>query len=290
MIYFNYITYYVKKMKQENLKKLQSYQMNILDEVERICIKHNLKYFIMGGNLIGAIRHKGFIPWDDDMDIAMMREDYDKFLEIATKEIGDEFFVDYQENNEHYYLPFAKVRLNDSIYEEPVQKDYKGHKGIWIDIFPLDNANKEDSLFIRLQTYLKESIHFIVAIKENVTSESNSIVKKVLKVIFKPITTRKLVNMQQKVMKWNKNPNASYCISFGAKYGMKKQTMLKTVFLPTTKLQYEDREYFAPGNYTAYLERVYPGYMIMPPEEKRITHNPRRIKFPAEEELKPEEV
>ena len=277
-------------MRTEVLKKLQECQMQILDEVERICEKHGLNCFIMGGNLIGAIRHKGFIPWDDDIDIAMMREDYDKFLEIAKKEIDGKFFVDYQGNNEHYYLPFAKVRLNDSLYEEPVQKDYEGHKGIWIDIFPLDNANQEDSLFIRIQTVIKSNIHFITAIKEGVTSEKNSVLKGILKFIFKPISTKKLVDIQQKVMKWNKNPNATYCISFGARYGMKKQTMPKTVFLPTTKLEYENRVYSAPGNYIEYLERVYPGYMTLPPEEKRVTHNPRRIKFPGEVELKPEEM
>ena len=277
-------------MKTETLKKLQEYQMQILDEVERICEKHGLSCFIMGGNLIGAIRHKGFIPWDDDIDIAMMREDYDKFLEIATKEIDSRFFIDYQENNEYYYLPFAKVRLNDSIYEEPEQKDYKGHKGIWIDIFPLDNANKEDSLFIRIQTFLKKSIHFINAIKAEVTSDKYPVLKKVIKFIFKPISIKKLTRIQQKIMKWNKNPDAKYCISFGAKYGMKKQTMLKTVFLPTTKLEYENRVYTVPGNYIAYLERVYPGYMTLPPEEKRITHNPRRIKFPGEDEIKPEDM
>lgn len=277
-------------MENKNVKKLQSYEMIILDEVARICEKHNLKYFIMGGNLIGAIRHKGFIPWDDDMDIAMMREDYDKFLEIASKEIDDKFIVDYIENDPYYYLPFAKVRIKDSLYEEPVQKDYRGEKGIWIDIFPLDNANKEDSLFIRFQAFLKETIHFINAVKANVSSEKYPFFKKVIKFVFKPISIKKLIHMQTKIMKWNTNKNAPYCISFGAKYGMKKQTMLKTVFLPTVKLQYEDRIYEAPGNYEIYLNRVYPDYMTLPPEEKRITHNPRRIKFPGEEELKSEEM
>jgi lipopolysaccharide cholinephosphotransferase len=187
-------------------------------------------------------------------------------------------------------LPFAKIRLKDSIYEEPVQVNYKGNKGIWVDIFPLDNANKEDSLFIRFQTFLKESIHFINAIKANVTSEKNPILKKVIKFIFKPISIKKLARLQQKIMKWNKSSNSEYCISFGARYGMKKQTMKKSVFLPTIKLQYEDRSYNAPGNYEFYLNRVYPGYMTLPPEEERVTHNPRRIKFPGEEELKPEEM
>ncbi len=276
-------------MKQEILKKVQNYQIEILDEV-RICQKHGLQYFIMGGNLIGAIRNKGFIPWDDDLDIAMMREDYDKFLNIATKEMDEKFLVDNAENNENYYLPFAKVRMRDSLYEEPEQKDYQGPKGIWIDIFPLDNASKENSLLIQLQTFLKEIIHFVNAIKANVTTEKNPIVKKIIKFIFTPISIKKLARLQQRIMKWNTNEKAKYCISFGAKYGMRKQTMLKSVFLPTTQLEYEGKMYEAPGNYEFYLKRVYGDYMTLPPEDKRITHNPCRIKFPNEEELRPEEM
>ncbi len=277
-------------MKQEILKKLQKYQIEILDEVVRICQKHKIQYFIIGGNLIGAIRHKGFIPWDDDLDIAMMREDYDKFLEVATQEIDKRMLVDYAENNEYYYLPFAKIRLRDSIYEEPEQKNYQGPKGIWIDIFPMDNANQEDSLFIRWQTFLKESIHFINAIKANVTSEKNSIMKKIIRFIFKPISTQKLVRLQQKIMKWENRKEAKYCISFGARYGMRKQTMLKSVFLPATQVEYEGKMYDAPGNYEFYLKRVYGDYMTLPPEDKRVTHNPRRIKFPNEEELQSEDM
>ncbi len=277
-------------MKQEILKKLQKYQIEILDEVVRICQKHKIQYFIIGGNLIGAIRHKGFIPWDDDLDIAMMREDYDKFLEVATQEIDKRMLVDYAENNEYYYLPFAKIRLRDSIYEEPEQKNYQGPKGIWIDIFPMDNANQEDSLFIRWQTFLKESIHFINAIKANVTSEKNSIMKKIIRFIFKPISTQKLVRLQQKIMKWENRKEAKYCISFGARYGMRKQAMLKSVFLPATQVEYEGKMYDAPGDYEFYLKRIYGDYMTLPPENKRVTHNPRRIKFPNEEELQSEDM
>ena len=277
-------------MKPDIVKKLQMYQMEILDEIEKICNKHDLQYFIMGGNLIGAVRHKGFIPWDDDLDIAMMREDYDKFLEFATKEIDEKYFVDYSETNPNYYLPFAKVRIKDSIYEEPIQKDYGGPKGIWIDIFPLDNANSEDSIFIRIQTCLKIFLNWVCAIKANVSSNKLTILKKIIKFLFKPISIKKLSRFQQRIMKFNKNKNSRYCISFGARYGMKKQTMLKTVFLPATRLQYENRIYSAPGNYKEYLERVYPGYMTLPPEEERITHNPRRIKFPGEEELNIEKI
>lgn len=277
-------------MKPENVKKLQSCEMEILDEVARICEKHHLSYFIVGGNLIGAIRHKGFIPWDDDMDIAMMREDYDKFLEIASKEINDKFVVDYIENNPYYYLPFAKVRIKDSLYEEPVQKNYKGFKGIWIDIFPLDNANKENSLLIKIQGSLKEGIHFVNAVKANVSSEKYPVFKKIIKFIFKPFSIKKLTYIQMKIMKWNKNSNAPYCISFGSRYNKKKETVLKTVFLPTVKLEYEGRNYEAPREHDFYLKRIYGDYMKIPPEEKRITHNPRRIRFPGEEELKPEEM
>ena len=97
-------------MEKKHLIKLHQSEIKILDEIVRICDKYNLQYFLIGGTLLGAVRHKGFIPWDDDLDIAMPRNDYEKFISISKNELKDDFILDDISTNEQYWQIFAKVR------------------------------------------------------------------------------------------------------------------------------------------------------------------------------------
>ena len=133
-------------MKKEILDKLHITHIKILDEIVRICDENKLNYFLIGGTLLGAVRHKGFIPWDDDLDIAMPRKDYDKFLNIAKKQINNNYILEYNKTNRKYWLPFAKVRLKNTLYVENTIKNYETNKEIWVDIFPIDNVKKDLSL------------------------------------------------------------------------------------------------------------------------------------------------
>ena len=120
------------------LRQLQLCELEILDEFVRICEKHNLQYYLVGGTLLGAVRHQGFIPWDDDIDVAMPREDYDRFAKISVKELAPQYFYQCPETDPYYFLTYAKIRKNGTeVYEERF-KNAKFHKGVFIDIFPLD--------------------------------------------------------------------------------------------------------------------------------------------------------
>ena len=118
----------MKEYDDETLSQLHEVQIEILDEFVKICEKHQLSYSLVGGTLLGAIRHKGFIPWDDDIDVGLLREDYDKFIKIAKEELSDKYYLDCFEYNKDYYLPFAKIKKNNTIFNEHLSRNYKNNK------------------------------------------------------------------------------------------------------------------------------------------------------------------
>lgn len=128
----------------EKRKKIWAVALDLLFEFDRICRKYNLKYFIMGGSLIGAIRHNGFIPWDDDIDVAMLREDYEKFLKVGVNELKDPYMLQLPWTDEGYYYSFAKIRNKDTSAVCTTFRYAEFNQGIFMDIFPLDNCIKDD--------------------------------------------------------------------------------------------------------------------------------------------------
>lgn len=114
-------------------------QMEMLQVVDQICSKHNIRYFAMGGTLLGAVRHQGYIPWDDDIDLAMFREDYERFKKIAMQEVSDPFFVQSPETEEDYALSHIKLRNSNSTSATRFDLEFKYNNGVFIDVFPMDN-------------------------------------------------------------------------------------------------------------------------------------------------------
>lgn len=122
------------------LKQLHNHLYKIVAEVHRVCQKHQIEYFIIGGTAIGAFFWDGIIPWDDDIDIGMKRNDYEKFLKIAPQELSDEFFLQWVKTDLHTPFWFAKVRENNTLFWEKHFRSIDMHHGIYVDIFPFDNV------------------------------------------------------------------------------------------------------------------------------------------------------
>jgi len=267
-------------MDERTKEKLRSTELEILEEIVRICEKYDITYFLVYGTLLGAIRHKGFIPWDDDVDIAMPRKDYNKFKEICKTELDEEYFLQNHETEPFYWhgISQIKVRKDNTLFEEPWVTDLDVHKGIFVDIFVLDHAKKQNSILQDIQATLFEVTQGMMWHKIIVASQDEySLKHKFIVSIASLFKLEHLIKMQKKIISINRNEDSSYYIHFGGRYNHKKKTLPKGVFHPPKKVEFEDKQYDAPNDWDHYLTRIYGDYMEIPPEDKRGSHDPERV-------------
>ena len=125
-------------IESERTQYLQEEGLKILSEFHRICEAHNLLYILDYGTLLGAVRHKGFIPWDDDIDVSMPRKDYEKFLEVCEYSLKESFLLQTNKTDPNYFYPYAKLRISDDRLKENLVSHFDMIHGPWIDIFPFD--------------------------------------------------------------------------------------------------------------------------------------------------------
>jgi len=123
-----------------DLRQLQLTELEALCELRRVCQLLELPFYLVGGTALGAVRHQGFIPWDDDIDIGLLRPDYDRLLREAPALLGERFFLQTNRSDPEYYLGYAKLRINDTLYVQRNFADRKMHHGVFVDIFPLDGV------------------------------------------------------------------------------------------------------------------------------------------------------
>ena len=260
----------------EQLVKLRGIQMDILNEIVRICNEYNIQYFLVEGTLLGAVRHKGFIPWDDDLDIGMPREDYEQFLTVCRDALSDSYVLDYYGTNSKYWLPFAKVRKKDTIYELESQVDIDGiPKGVWVDIFPLDNIRPENTLRW-IQGFLFKVVNFNIIVKQ-LDYRPKSRKGLFLRFLLSPLNVDESFALLYKIMTFWNNVECDYFVNFSSAYGVRKQTIAKSKYYPPKNLEFEGYTYQGPNDPGYILERIYGNYLELPPLEERIGHSPIRI-------------
>ena len=254
------------------LPKLHNCQLIIAREIKRLCDKHNIKYFIIAGTLLGAIRHGGFIPWDDDMDVGMLREDYEKFIKVAKTELGGDFFLQTSETDKNYGLPFAKILLNDTVLvEASAGSDAK--KGIFVDVFPFDVApeNEADRENHNKKTYIYKRL-LLAKLNYNVCAKNDYVKRAVyfiLKIMSSFYSHDKLVQkLESEITRYN-NSKTEDIVNIGGAYGYKKETIKADWVRDTVEIPFEDMTLSAPVDYIKYLETFYGDYMTPPPEDKR---------------------
>ena len=264
-----------KSYDEETLNKLHQVELEILDKFVSICEKNKLNYFLTGGTMLGAVRHSGFIPWDDDIDIGMPRSDYDKFIKIAPKELGEDYYLDCSLYNKNYYLPFAKIKKNNTIFDE--FPNVKNHKGIFIDIIPFENVS-EINFSLRIRAIMVKNIMETMYYKNKIYKLKNT--RKPLFVLLLSLFTKKrLMKIEKYFLTKDKNDNSKYLNALGGTYHYLKETNLREDLLPPKKILFEGREYNGMNKPDVYLSKIFGDYMKLPPVDKRRNHMPERISF-----------
>lgn len=258
-------------------KKVQRIELDILKEFIRICDKFKLNYFLIGGGLIGAIRHGGFIPWDDDLDIAMLREDYDKFLEIASKEIDNKYFIQSYNTEDKYFDTLVRIRDKNStgILRKDIMKNC--NNGVFIEIYVYDTV-PNNIILEKIQASLS---NFLTTILYDYYYDikCNSLSRKIMK-LFSKIFCR-IIPFSFTVKLWNKingifkNSNLEYANCEFSKEGIRTgRSKWKIDGLKNTiKVPFEDILINVPSNYHECLTKCYGDYMTPPSIEAQNQHH-----------------
>jgi len=265
-------------IEQEQLTKLRKVQLEVLNEFVNFCAKNNLKYFLTSGTLLGAVRHKGFIPWDDDIDVGMPRDDYDKFLNLFLENKSSNCYIAAQQvpiNTFYYYLGYTKFCRKNTVYaKEYLTPDQ--YLGIYIDIWPFDNCIK---FIAPLQKKLTTFSWLLYRYKTNCIIQNMSRKHKLAMpfIYFLPLKIIKIFTKASYAI-FNKN-KTKYVVNFPSKYKVNKEIQKYGDIFPLTKVYFEGVEYNAPGNIDAFLKKLYGNYMELPPVEQQVLYKFSYVTF-----------
>ncbi len=275
----------MRNITKDEIKKLQKIEIEMLIEFDRICKKYNLKYVLAGGSCIGAIRHNGFIPWDDDIDIHMYRKDYKKFIEIQKKELDNKYYFQSFETDEDFASPFGKIRRKNSIYAEWISNIDKNKQGIWIDIFPCDNISNNEIImkYYFIKVFILKMMYSNKLGNQSFSdSKIKNFILKLIKWASFFISTNKCKKKLYKNMTKFNNQKTNKIICYGGRYLLRE--ILPNNYIENRILhKFEEYEFYITKNYDNYLSFVYGNYMELPPKEKRCSeHLIAELKFPEE--------
>lgn len=255
------------------LKQLQRIELEMLIEVDKICRKHHIQYSLDGGTLLGAVRHKGFIPWDDDIDVIMLRSEYFRFRKACKQDLDNtRFFLQDYLSDSNYRWGYAKLRRNNTKFMRQGQENLKQHSGVFIDIFVADNVPDE---------YLSRRIHHFVCflIRKTLYSEvgkdieKNFLLRNIYYLLSKIPREKSFYLRNWLAARTNRKRTeliSHYTLEYPrqCRYGLPRKCFDEMV-----ELEFEGHQFYGFRDYDCYLSMHYGNYMKLPPEEKQIPHS-----------------
>lgn len=250
------------------MNDLQKCELEILKEFDRVCKMNNLNYSLDCGTMLGAVRHKGFIPWDDDIDVIMPANDYKKFCKIAPKQLNNDFFLQ-TSYTDCWYAAFSKIRMNGTTAIEKGFESCRFHQGVWIDIFPIVGVPDKDfcvrcvDCLLQVRSLLLKDLFYKEWFKDR--PQMLRVVKIIMAI---PYGFRKFLCkiLDKIILKDPKNKQYScHVFPYGNIY---KELSTKTIssYIP---MQFEDATFPVAVGYDQILKNIYGDYMTPPPVEER---------------------
>lgn len=255
----------------ERLKKVE---LDILLEINRLCDENDIEFFLDSGTLLGAIRHKGFIPWDDDIDIGMIRSDYERFLSVAPKGLGSGYSLE-TPHGDNVKFSFSKVRRRGTSFIESATHSDDGDDGIWVDIFPFDWIDGSDENIAQKKAQWKRWHKLMLLRVVPRTRADSSVMKKILRPLVRlPLMIhskgwycRKLDSLAD-----SPEPCDGFALTCFHYYSSFPALAVDDV-LPLGTAEFEGCEFPVFHNWDKYLTQVYGDWRQLPPEDKRVSHH-----------------
>ena len=254
-----------------NSSELKRIELGIFKEYIKICEKFNLTYFIAGGTALGAVRHGGFIPWDDDIDVVMPRPDYDKFLQYAQKELPNELFLQTNDSDKDYVGIYAKLRNSNTTFIETSVKNLSINHGVFIDIFPIDGypSDYKKAKKIKQKSNLVKkalnSYYYPSSFRKRLTSI-------ISKIILGKFTKKSIITYFDNYAKKIKYEESLLTTCHGGVWG-DKEIVKKEYYGQGKLIKFENLFVNGPEKIEDYLKSKYGDYMQLPPIEKRVSHH-----------------
>lgn len=262
-------------MEDSVLKRVQQAELYLLVSFDKVCRENGLTYFLDSGTALGAVRHGGFIPWDDDIDVGMPRKDYERFMEIGQSLLPSDVFLQNSMTEENYRRYAAKLRLEGTVFPEAGELPYL-HNGIFMDIFPFDTIPSNRILAKWNVKYVVEMCHVVNAYRRDGKEESPSKLRKVLFLIIKRLPAGWIDRLERHclhVARRRENRISERMTCYFWRMSQTKQYLFETKrMLPVNDITFDGHTVMIMNDPDYYLKLLYGDYLKLPPEDSRKPH------------------